>query len=75
MKSNLRQILFEKRLSIRKLSKMTKLSQQTISKVYNNKFEDVTLRVIITICFALNCKIQDLISDEIIHNNLDLGTA
>lgn len=61
MKSNLKQILLERKLSQRKFRAITGLHITTISKVCNNEFEDITLKVFATMCFHLQCKLNELI--------------
>ena len=75
MKSNLKKLLLERKLSIRKFSKITKLDQSTISKVSNDKFEDITMKVFKIICVHLHCKFKDLVDttelDEFVQKLID----
>ena len=58
-------LLIDKDISKTKLREITKIAPSTFSKMSNNEY--VALDVLIRICVALNCGIDDII--EIDRNN------
>ena len=61
MKSNLKKILTERKLSLSAFGRLTKLNRSTVTKVFNNDFDDITMRVFRTMCICLSCQFNDLI--------------
>ena len=58
---NLANILEEQRISQKELSRLTGLSESTISK-YINKLQMPTVRAIIHISYALNWSFEDMLN-------------
>ena len=58
---NLSSILEEQRISQKELSRLTGLSERTISK-YINKLQMPTVRAIINISYALNWSFEDMLN-------------
>jgi DNA-binding Xre family transcriptional regulator len=65
MKVVLREYLRERDISLLKLCRMTGLCYQTISLWTLGKTKTLTLEMIDKICYALGCKISDILEPEI----------
>jgi len=57
---DLKQIMKSKDISQNLLSKITRLSINTVSAYYHSEIKRVDLDVISRICKALNCEIKDI---------------
>ena len=64
MKLNLRTLMFYKNVNQAKLSKDTGISAATISRYYNNTFNNINKRDIDKLCNYFKCSVEDLIKIE-----------
>lgn len=73
VKSKLAYIMLDKNVkSVAELARLTNISRETLTKLYNNKkLETVSLGMLFKICDFFNCNIQDLIeyTPEPFENN------
>lgn len=60
-------LLIDKDLKKKDLAKLANISNTSISKMGRN--ENVTMEVLVKICSALNCRIEDIV--EIVNDNTD----
>lgn len=58
---NLKEILNEKNMSQRELSKVTGIRPASIHDMYNNQIVRLPLKNLALICVALDCSIPDLL--------------
>ena len=65
----IQELLFYNDLSVYRLSKMTKLSEQTISNLIKGFTKDVRLSTIYIICKALNVDILEFLSPNYFRND------
>lgn len=68
MKSFLHQILFDRKINKQEFSEMTKLHYTTINKVYENNFNDITMRPLLIMCSTLEIAFEELIDIKSINN-------
>jgi len=61
VKLHLADLLYEKRMNQADLVRLTKIRPNTISEIYNETIERITLKHIDLICKALLCSAGDLI--------------
>ncbi len=61
IKIHLSRILGERRITQKKLFEMTGISQNSISKIYNEKVKGIDFDTIEKICTALDIEIKDLL--------------
>lgn len=59
--SNLKQILDERKISIRKLAKDTDLKFETLRRMYNNDTKQYNREMLAKVCEVLNIKISELL--------------
>ena len=64
MKLDLRTLMFYKNVNQTKLSKDTGISAATISRYYNNTFNNINKRDIDKLCNYFECSVEDLIKIE-----------
>lgn len=65
VKIKLKAILEEKNLTRYQLSKITSTRFEVINKWYNGDIERIDSDVLARFCFALNCKVEDIIEYEL----------
>lgn len=69
----IKELLFENKMSIYKLAKITCLRERTISNLINNRTEDVKMSTIYLISSAFNMDIMEFLSTDYFRNeNIDL---
>jgi DNA-binding Xre family transcriptional regulator len=61
MKSNLKEILDQRQISIRQLESMTDISFETLRRLYNDVTVQYNRDTLGTICETLNIKIDELL--------------
>lgn len=61
VKIHLSRILGERRITQKKLSEMTGISQNSITKIYHEKVKGIDFNSIEKICTALDIEIKDLL--------------
>ncbi|KOY83661.1 helix-turn-helix transcriptional regulator [Lysinibacillus macroides] len=66
-KSNLKSILEDKGISIRKCAELSGVNFETVRKMYNDESKQYQRDTLGALCKALNCEISDLL--EIIEEN------
>ena len=64
MKSKLKSIMKEKKVTVRELQKMSGVSLQTITKARDERISTCSIRSIYSIAKALEASIVDLIEEE-----------
>jgi putative transcriptional regulator len=64
VKNNLRIMMAKEKMSIRQVHKRTKLSEITISKLYNEKSKTISFNTIEELCKLFDCEIGDLLYRE-----------
>ena len=65
IKIKLRSVLEDKNLTRYQLSKMTNTRFEVINKWYSGEVERIDSDVLARFCFALNCKVEDIIEYEL----------
>ena len=65
MKSNVKQIMLERSVSIRELAQLAGVAKETISKARDgSRIGACTLDMLCNIARALDCSVKDLFSEE-----------
>jgi len=60
--SNLKRILNNKKISIRKLAEMTGLQFETLRRMYNNETKQYNRDMLAKVCYALKIDINELLT-------------
>ncbi|MCP9298423.1 helix-turn-helix domain-containing protein [Bacillus halotolerans] len=71
IRSNLKPILDERKISIRKLSRDIDHEYPTVRKLYNNEMERYPRELLDKVCTYLNIELQELLIFEKGHNHID----
>ncbi|WP_213377356.1 helix-turn-helix domain-containing protein [Bacillus subtilis] len=71
IKSNLKPIIDERKISIRKLSKDIDHEYPTVRKLYNDEMERYPRELLDKVCTYLNIELQELLIFQKDHNNID----
>jgi putative transcriptional regulator len=64
---NLRVLMAHKKVNQKELANATELSRPTISKLYNDDFQQIDKKTLLALCVYFQCKVGDLI--ELIDSN------
>ena len=64
IKIRLRELMWEKDISAVEIQKQTEIHATTISKIINGKHSNFRLDTVDKLCEILDCRIQDLLTDE-----------
>lgn len=65
IKIKLRSVLEEKKLTRYQLSKITSTRFEVVNKWYSGNIERIDSDVLARFCFALKCKVEDIIEYEL----------
>ena len=60
IKNKLSEIMGIKRMNMAEVARLANLSHITVFKIYHEKTNTIELETINKLCFALDCKIQDI---------------
>jgi DNA-binding Xre family transcriptional regulator len=60
LKSNLKELLYARRLSIREFARMIDFRFETVRQLYNNEIYRIPIELIEKVCIELNCTPNDL---------------
>ncbi|CAF1784244.1 helix-turn-helix transcriptional regulator [Bacillus subtilis] len=71
IKSNLKPIIDERKISIRKLSRDIDHEYPTVRKLYNDEMERYPRELLDKVCTYLNIELQELLIFEKSHNHID----
>ncbi|CAF1845095.1 helix-turn-helix transcriptional regulator [Bacillus subtilis] len=71
IKSNLKPIIDERKISIRKLSRDIDHEYPTVRKLYNDEMERYPRDLLDKVCTYLNIELQELLIFEKSHNHID----
>ncbi|CAI6274431.1 Putative antitoxin YopB [Bacillus subtilis] len=71
IKSNLKPIIDERKISIRKLSRDIDHEYPTVRKLYNDEMERYPRDLLDKVCTYLNIELQELLIYEKSHNHID----
>ncbi|OIR59220.1 hypothetical protein BLL41_21765 [Bacillus sp. FMQ74] len=71
IKSNLKLIKDERKISIRKLSRDINHEYPTVRKLYNDEMERYPRELLDKVCTYLNIELQELLIFEKGHNHID----
>ncbi|MEC1539773.1 helix-turn-helix transcriptional regulator [Bacillus subtilis] len=71
IKSNLKHILDERKISIRQLSRDIDHEYPTVRKLYNDEMERYPRELLDKVCIYLNIELQELLIFEKSHNHID----
>ncbi|MFB0635296.1 helix-turn-helix domain-containing protein [Bacillus rugosus] len=71
IKSNLKTILDERKISIRKLSRDIDHEYPTVRKLYHDKMERYPRELLDKVCTYLNIELEELLIFEKGHNHID----
>ncbi|KUP30292.1 helix-turn-helix transcriptional regulator [Bacillus subtilis] len=71
IKSNLKPIIDERKISIRKLSRDIDHEYPTVRKLYNDEMERYPRELLDKVCTYLNIELQELLIFEKGHNHID----
>ncbi|MBL3637591.1 helix-turn-helix transcriptional regulator [Bacillus sp. PS194] len=71
IKSNLKLIIDERKISIRKLSRDINHEYPTVRKLYNDEMERYPRELLDKVCTYLNIELQELLIFEKGHNHID----
>ena len=66
----LNDFLFEQKITLYKLAKLSGLPVATLQKLYRGKIKSPTLTVIFKICNGLNITIQEFFASELFAENI-----
>lgn len=61
IKNKLSELMGKKRLNMAELARMAKLSHVAVFKIYHDKNKSISLETLNKLCWALECKIEDII--------------
>lgn len=67
IKINLRELMWQKSITAKQLSKETGIGTTTISNIIHGKHKNIGLDIIDKLCDFLDCRIQDLLEFERIN--------
>ncbi|AAC13045.1 hypothetical protein BHY07_11495 [Bacillus subtilis subsp. subtilis] len=71
IRSNLKSIIDERKISIRKLSRDIDHEYPTVRKLYNDEMERYPRDLLDKVCTYLNIELQELLIFEKSHNHID----
>ncbi|MGG1457819.1 helix-turn-helix transcriptional regulator [Bacillus subtilis] len=71
IKSNLKPIIDQRKISIRKLSRDIDHEYPTVRKLYNDEMERYPRELLDKVCTYLNIELQELLIFEKGHNHID----
>ncbi|MCB4716803.1 XRE family transcriptional regulator [Limosilactobacillus fermentum] len=71
IRSNLKSIIDERKISIRKLSRDIDHEYPTVRKLYNDEMERYPRDLLDKVCTYLNIELQKLLIFEKSHNHID----
>ena len=60
IKNKLSEMMGKKRMNMAEVARIANLSHITVFKIYHDKTKTIELETINKLCFALNCRIEDI---------------
>ena len=60
IKNKLSEMMGKKRMNMAEVARLANLNHITVFKIYHDKTKTIELETINKLCFALNCKIEDI---------------